>query len=123
MLAVTALEYRHRRGLGFPFEKVGTGMLLGSLALMGLAVYAVAQRKKAGLRGARERVYVEHIRLDRGGYESGGRYWGVGEKLYRVSGGSKDLDQYVRAPSAKAARLKVTGSTALLQGARRRRRR
>lgn len=104
MLAITTFR---GPGLGFPFEKVGTVMLLGSLGLMGLAAYAVAQRKKSGLRGSR--VYAKHVRLNRGGYDTDGRYWGVGEKLYRTyrkpAGTVDEQDErYVRAPSAVAAR-------------------
>lgn len=49
-------------------------------------------------------LYAEHVRLNRGGYDSRGKYWGVGPKLYRVGDADGVLDEYVRAPSAKVAR-------------------
>lgn len=42
-------------GLGFPFEQVGTAMLLGSLALIAAGAYLGSQYKKRTLRGARRR--------------------------------------------------------------------
>jgi len=63
----------------------------------------------------RQRVHltVERVRLDRGGYEKSGRYWGTGEPLYRVSGELRTgerlyfIDLHVRARSAQEARAKV----------------
>ena len=63
----------------------------------------------------RQRVHltVERMRLDRGGYEKSGRYWGTGEPLYRVSGELRKgerlyfIDLHVRARSAQEARAKV----------------
>jgi hypothetical protein len=69
------------------------------------------------------KLSVERVRLDRGGYDSRGRYWGVGTPLYRVTSdeelppgwyGSKYhsryqgyIDEHVRASSARQAREKV----------------
>lgn len=57
------------------------------------------------------KLYADHVRLNRQGYDASGRYWGVGEKLYRVSGVSFDgeVDAYTRAHSASAAKEKVKG--------------
>lgn len=65
------------------------------------------------------KLYVEHVRLDRQGYTSRGRYFGVGQKLYRVTGEyeKKDwqgeprqrfIDEYVRADNARNARAQVS---------------
>lgn len=32
------------------------------------------------------RLYVGRVRLDRGGYDSGGAYWGLGEPLWYIQG-------------------------------------
>ena len=53
---------------------------------------------------------AEHIRLDRGGYDRRGRYWGTGQKLYYVYP-RRDLGargEYIRASSAKEAKRLVT---------------
>lgn len=47
---------------------------------------------------------AEKVRLNRGGYDSRGRYFGTGAPLYRVSSDDGRLDQYVRAESAMAAK-------------------
>lgn len=88
---------------------------LGGLALAGV-VWAVS-------RGAREvgagissnpseprpkfKIYLERVRLDSGGYDSRGQYWGVGEPLYRYSDDSGAIDGYVRAASRAEAKEKV----------------
>lgn len=52
----------------------------------------------------RHAYHVEHVRLDRGGYDKRGRYYGHGEKLYRVTSDDGSFDEFVRAPNAKAAK-------------------
>lgn len=54
-----------------------------------------------------QRYEVERIHLNRGGYDRRGRYWGVGERLYRVTDHEKNKEKYVRAESAKSARAKA----------------
>lgn len=53
------------------------------------------------------RLYAEHVRLNQGGYDSRGRYFGRGEKLYRVTDASGAVDVRVRAPDAVSARARV----------------
>jgi hypothetical protein len=57
------------------------------------------------------KLYAERVRLDRQGYDSHGRYWGVGQKLYRVSNSDTTndpyIDKFVRAPSADTAKTEV----------------
>lgn len=53
------------------------------------------------------RLYAEHVRLNRGGYDRRGRYWGSGEKLYRVYDEVGAINVYLRAPSSEAAREQV----------------
>jgi hypothetical protein len=56
-----------------------------------------------------KRYPVERIRLDRGGYDRTGRYWGLGAPLYRVWDNEEErfYCQEVRAPNARAARQSV----------------
>lgn len=55
-----------------------------------------------------DKIYVEHVRINSQGYDRSGRYWGVGEKLYRVYN-DIGFDRYIRAPNAKNARLVAVG--------------
>lgn len=52
------------------------------------------------------KLAVERVRLDRGGYDRSGRYFGGGAPLFRVTGEQEDLyvQDLVRAPNARAAR-------------------
>ena len=62
---------------------------------------------------------VERIRLDWGGYDRGGRYFGSGAPLFRVTGEKEGyvsdrhgpidvfVDEHVRAPDAREARRRV----------------
>jgi hypothetical protein len=67
---------------------------------------AHARRRNGNVRG----VDVERVRLNRGGYDSRGRYWGVGEPLYSVYVDATGRYTHVRAKSAKEARAKVAGA-------------
>lgn len=56
--------------------------------------------------GAKPRLYVQRVRLDSGGYDSGGAYWGHGAALWRIS--DNDLfETYLRAATREAAKRKV----------------
>lgn len=54
-----------------------------------------------------QRYAVERVHVNRQGYDRRGHYWGVGERLYRVTDMQENRDKWVRAPSAKAARNKA----------------
>lgn len=54
-----------------------------------------------------KRFTVERIRLNSGGYTSGGRYYGTGAPLFAVTDSETDRTTEVRAGSAKEARQKV----------------
>jgi hypothetical protein len=49
-------------------------------------------------------IHVDRVYLNRGGYTSRGRYFGVGDPLFRVYTNDGGLDRYVRAKNAKIAR-------------------
>lgn len=44
------------------------------------------------------RFYLQRVRLDAGGYDSGGAYWGVGAPLYRFEAG-EGADELTEWPS------------------------
>jgi hypothetical protein len=61
---------------------------------------------------AKAHLSVERVRLNSGGYDRHGRYYGSGAPLYHVSGETSTgryVDEVVRAPSAAAARAMVSG--------------
>lgn len=53
---------------------------------------------------APRKLLAEHVRIDRQGYDRRGSYWGVGQKLYRVSDYETGMDTFVRASDAKSAK-------------------
>lgn len=56
-----------------------------------------------------EKIALERIRLDAGGYTRGGRYFGTGEPLwsYEVDLGGRVVHGYIRATSRGKAREAV----------------
>lgn len=54
-----------------------------------------------------QRYTVTRVSLNRGGYDRHGRYWGIGERLYRVDDEETGKVKHVRAESAKSARAKA----------------
>lgn len=73
---------------------------------------------RIGNAGQPVRLTLQRVKLDRGGYDSGGAYWGLGKPLWRArdhaSGGSV-VDVHVRAigrgPAIDAVRRIVAGAT------------
>jgi hypothetical protein len=62
------------------------------------------------------RLYLQRVRLDSGGYDCGGAYWGHGtEPLYRYCSEDGEADGFIRAKDRAAAKAKVL---ALVPGAR-----
>lgn len=53
------------------------------------------------------RIYLRKVRLDRGGYDSHGSYWGGGAPLYEACDGEGEYQRYVRAASREAAADKL----------------
>jgi hypothetical protein len=56
------------------------------------------------------RVRLARVRLDRGGYDPGGAYWGAGEPLWRAED-AEGREQFLRAAGRDAAKAKVPGCT------------
>lgn len=55
------------------------------------------------------RLRLARVRLDSGGYDNGGAYWGHGQPLYRASGETKDFvfEQFVRADDRDDAKQQI----------------
>jgi hypothetical protein len=59
------------------------------------------------LKGEPEKQYKFHlynVRLDSGGYDDGGAYWGIGQRLYCLESACGDVTQYMRADDRKDAK-------------------
>lgn len=53
------------------------------------------------------RVHVTRVRLDQGGYDSGGAYWGGGQPLYYAASDDGAVDLFFRASDRAAAKARV----------------
>ena len=51
------------------------------------------------------RVHLARVRINAGGYDSGGTYWGIGQPLYQY--GADGRWSYLRATSREAAKEKI----------------
>jgi hypothetical protein len=58
------------------------------------------------------RLNLTHVRLDSGGYDNGGAYWGSGEPLYRVTGdwGEWTIEFFLRARNREHAKELIRGA-------------
>lgn len=72
---------------------------------------AQAARRKARAQSG-PRMHAERVPLDSGGYDSRGRYWGVGQPLFRVSTDDGSFDDHVRATNAAEAKTFGAGMAA-----------
>jgi hypothetical protein len=55
----------------------------------------------------RSQLVVQRVHVNRQGYDSRGKYWGVGQKLYLVEDSDFTAFTHVRAKDAKEARTKA----------------
>lgn len=53
-----------------------------------------------------EKLYLTRIRINSGGYDAGGAYWGLGAPLYAYGSGDGDW-KYIRARDRDAAKAKI----------------
>ncbi len=69
---------------------------------------SLGRSDKHGFPAVSYKVSLQRIRLDRGGYDSGGAYWGIGQPLYwaRVEGPA-GFEMFFRASSRDAAKAIV----------------
>ncbi len=61
------------------------------------------------------KLYLQRVRLDSGGYDSGGAYWGHGEPLY-VATDHENTTVFVRGVTRNAAKLAVRMRLAMWDG-------
>ena len=52
-------------------------------------------------------MQLQRIRLNSGGYDAGGVYWGLGEPLYWFCNYEGDVTGYIRASSRNAAKAQI----------------
>lgn len=52
------------------------------------------------------RVHLARVRINQGGYDSGGAYWGIGQPLF-VAWDDEGGEEYLRADSRDAAKAKI----------------
>lgn len=50
------------------------------------------------------RIIVSRVKIDRHGYDDGGSYWGVGQRLYAVESSARPWPEFIRAADVAAAR-------------------
>jgi hypothetical protein len=112
----SAITLRHKTKQSWTYQ-IDSEPEQGRFKSMGEAGYAASaaiaqrgdRRRSHGnaltRKGYLREFKVTKIHLDRGGYDSRGRYYGVGQGLYRVS--SEDGDVIVRADSAREARAEA----------------
>jgi hypothetical protein len=51
--------------------------------------------------------HLVRVRLDSGGYDQGGAYWGLGEPLYEYTGPVTDISGFVRGATRELAKAAV----------------
>lgn len=52
-------------------------------------------------------LYLQHCPIDSQGYDRGGAYWGLGQRLYWCGNKDGDIDYFFRARNRKDAKAKV----------------
>lgn len=53
------------------------------------------------------RFYMRRVRLDAGGYDRGGAYWGFGESLFEIESDCGGVSMFRRAASREAMRAAI----------------
>ena len=66
------------------------------------------------------KFYLQRVRLNQGGYDSGGAYWGIGQPLYHAwgEGFNEDYDLFLRADSRENAKERLRAKYPLVTFAR-----
>lgn len=60
-----------------------------------------------GLALAEHKLYLRHIPLNRGGYDPGGAYWGLGERLYWACNAANTVEHFFRARDRNDAKRQM----------------
>jgi hypothetical protein len=53
------------------------------------------------------RLHLNRVRLDNGGYDSGGAYWGIGTPLYCAESDDSEIRFFLRAEDRAAAKREI----------------
>lgn len=70
--------------------------------------YGAPMGRHGSLHPANEaKVRVSRVRLNSGGYDSGGAYWGIGKPLYWVRSDDGDVTEFFRAWDREEAKEQV----------------
>lgn len=56
------------------------------------------------------KVSLQRVRLDSGGYDNGGAYWGIGEPLWLAQTDGQEMYEFFRAANREAAKNYVRQS-------------
>lgn len=70
------------------------------------ALFKAAKAREAG-EGPAPKITLQRVRLDSGGYDSQGAYWGIGEPLYWAADDSGAYDETFRAADREKAKAHV----------------
>ena len=59
--------------------------------------------------GEQLKLHLRRVRIDSGGYDAGGAYWGFGAPLYQVSGETAEevIEYYLRSVTREHAKVQV----------------
>ena len=56
------------------------------------------------------KLHLRRVRLDRGGYDPAGAYWGIGAPLYCAYDDDGEIERYTRAGSREGAKRAFPGA-------------
>lgn len=68
--------------------------------------YGAPMGRVGGMVDEGERLHLQRIRINSGGYDAGGAYWGLGAPLYAYNSGDGDW-RYLRARDRADAKTKI----------------
>ena len=61
------------------------------------------------------RIYLQRVRINSAGYDSGGTYWGVGQPLYLARSEDGQIHRFLRARDRDAAKQKLCAEVSQAQ--------
>jgi hypothetical protein len=93
----------HVSGLGVVYESTGNPYQDRKVRVPGLYSEAEARAIVA------PRFYLTRVRLNQGGYDRRGQYWGVGQPLYRYTTDDMDDWRYIRVDDRADAKDAIEG--------------
>lgn len=70
------------------------------------ATYGAPMGRREHDSGAPGKLHLRRVRINSGGYDDGGAYWGIGQPLFECFDGD-DFNVYLRARDREAAKAKI----------------